>query len=87
MCAVAPASWVIFDPVLQVPTVAVEDVYIWNNTSLIQDEVLSQRLGLVPLRIDPAKIEYKLGEPKLTELRVNIASLRPPLQPLKNQPI
>ena len=46
---------------LQVPTVAVENVYIWNNTSLVQDEVLSQRLGLVPLRIDPHKVEFKLG--------------------------
>lgn len=43
----------------QVPTVAVENVYIWNNTSLVQDEVLSQRLGLVPLKIDPRKIEFK----------------------------
>lgn len=43
----------------QVPTVAVEHVYIWNNTSIIQDEVLSQRLGLVPLAIDPKKVEFK----------------------------
>lgn len=44
---------------IQVPTVAVEHVYIWNNTSIIQDEVLSQRLGLVPLAIDPSKVEFK----------------------------
>jgi DNA-directed RNA polymerases I and III subunit RPAC1 len=36
----------------EVPTVALEYVYMWNNTSLIHDEVLSHRLGLVPLNID-----------------------------------
>lgn len=46
-------------PALKVPTVAVENVYVWNNTSIVQDEVLSQRLGLVPLKIDPSKVEFK----------------------------
>lgn len=36
----------------EVPTVALEHVYMWNNTSLIHDEVLAHRLGLVPLNID-----------------------------------
>ncbi|SPO45902.1 probable Rpc40 - 40 kD subunit of DNA-directed RNA polymerases I and III [Moesziomyces antarcticus] len=40
----------------EVPTVAIEHVYIWNNTSIIQDEVLSHRLGLVPLAIHPDKV-------------------------------
>lgn len=43
----------------KVPTVAVENVYVWNNTSIIQDEVLAQRLGLIPLAIDPRKLEPK----------------------------
>ena len=34
------------------PTVAIENVYVHNNTSIIQDEVLAQRLGLVPLKGD-----------------------------------
>ncbi|VEU21887.1 DEKNAAC102884 [Brettanomyces naardenensis] len=37
----------------EVPSVAIEYVYIFNNTSVIQDEVLSHRLGLVPLKVDP----------------------------------
>ena len=37
----------------EVPTMALEQVYMWNNTCLIHDEVLSHRLGLVPLNVDP----------------------------------
>ena len=37
----------------EVPTVAIENVFIADNTSLIADEVLSHRLGLIPLEIDP----------------------------------
>lgn len=38
---------------------AIENVYIWNNTTLVQDEILSQRLGLIPLAIDPRKVEFR----------------------------
>ncbi|KAI9375484.1 DNA-directed RNA polymerase [Aspergillus egyptiacus] len=34
----------------EVPTLAIETVYVHNNTSVIQDEVLAQRLGLIPLK-------------------------------------
>jgi DNA-directed RNA polymerase alpha subunit len=34
-------------------------VYVWNNTSIVQDEVLAQRLGLIPLAIDPEKLQAK----------------------------
>lgn len=37
----------------EVPTMAIETVYIQDNTSILQDEVLSHRLGLVPLKVDP----------------------------------
>jgi DNA-directed RNA polymerase I and III subunit RPAC1 len=37
----------------KVPTIAIERVYVYNNTSVIHDEVLSHRLGLVPLHINP----------------------------------
>lgn len=35
----------------EIPSLAIEKVYIFNNTSIIQDEVLSSRLGLIPLSL------------------------------------
>ncbi|XP_055376014.1 DNA-directed RNA polymerases I and III subunit RPAC1 [Condylostylus longicornis] len=43
----------------EVPSMAIEKVYIFNNTSIIQDEVLAHRLGLIPLKADPRLFEYK----------------------------
>lgn len=45
--------------IAEVPTMAIEHVYILNNTSIIQDEVLSHRLGMIPLRVDPRMFEWK----------------------------
>jgi len=50
--------------IAEVPTMAIEHVFIKNNTSIIQDEVLAHRLGMIPLRIDPRKFEMKKkGDP------------------------
>ncbi len=38
---------------------AIEKVYIANNTSVIQDEVLAHRLGLIPLRANPNLFKFK----------------------------
>jgi hypothetical protein len=37
----------------QIPTMAIERVNIYDNTSIIQDEVLAHRLGLLPVYADP----------------------------------
>jgi len=34
----------------EVPAMAIEKVYVYNNTTIIQDEILAHRLGLIPLR-------------------------------------
>lgn len=43
----------------EVPSMAIEKVMIKNNTSIIQDEVLAHRLGLIPLKADPKLFEYR----------------------------
>ncbi|KAL8776833.1 MAG: hypothetical protein Q9213_008113 [Squamulea squamosa] len=42
----------------EIPTLAIEYVFVHNNTSIVQDEVLSHRLGLVPLTGNPAGIRW-----------------------------
>ncbi|BGP58066.1 hypothetical protein JCM8202_006234 [Rhodotorula sphaerocarpa] len=62
--------------IAEVPTVAIENVYVWNNTSIIQDEVLAQRLGLIPLAIDPRKIDMKQSPDEVpTDLNTVVFSL------------
>ena len=44
---------------LKIPTMAIEKVYLYQNTSLIPDEVLAHRLGLIPIKADPRKFVEK----------------------------
>lgn len=44
--------------IAEVPSMAIETVFVMNNTSVIQDEVLSHRLGLIPIHADPRKFDY-----------------------------
>lgn len=46
---------------MQLPTMAIEKVLIANNTSVIQDEVLAHRLGLIPISVDPRLFDYMSG--------------------------
>lgn len=38
---------------------AVEKVLVYNNTSIVQDEILAHRLGLIPILADPRLFEYR----------------------------
>lgn len=46
----------------EVPSMAIEKVYIFNNTSIIPDEVLAHRLGLIPLRANPLLFQLKSAD-------------------------
>ncbi|KAM9803829.1 DNA-directed RNA polymerases I and III subunit RPAC1 [Neosynchiropus ocellatus] len=48
--------------IAEVPTMAIEKVFVYNNTSIVQDEVLAHRLGLVPIKADPRLFEYRNSE-------------------------
>lgn len=48
----------------EVPSLAIERVMVGDNTSVIHDEVLAHRLGLVPVRADPTSFsEGEEGQP------------------------
>ncbi|CAB4025716.1 DNA-directed RNA polymerases I and III subunit RPAC1, partial [Paramuricea clavata] len=46
----------------EVPTMAIEKIHIFNNTTIIQDEVLVHRLGLIPIFADPRMFNFKTSE-------------------------
>jgi len=41
-----------------IPSMAIEKVHMYQNTSIMQDEVLAHRLGLLPLTADPRLFSY-----------------------------
>jgi len=45
--------------IAEIPTIAIEHVYVWNNTSVIHDEVLAHRIGLVPVNVPPAMFKNR----------------------------
>jgi DNA-directed RNA polymerases I and III subunit RPAC1 len=47
--------------IAEVPTMAIEKVKFFQNTSIIQDEVLAHRFGLLPIKADPRLFEYVQG--------------------------
>lgn len=60
----------------EVPTVAIEHVYISRNTSILQDEVLAHRLGLVPLNVDPRQFEELKTGDEATDLNTLVFRMR-----------
>jgi DNA-directed RNA polymerase I and III subunit RPAC1 len=44
---------------VEVPTITVEKVYVHDNTSIVADPVLSHRLGLIPIKVDPRVFDFR----------------------------
>mmetsp|Transcript_49982 Transcript_49982/g.140888 ORF Transcript_49982/g.140888 Transcript_49982/m.140888 type:complete len:346 (-) Transcript_49982:181-1218(-) len=53
--------------IAEVPTVAIGQVTIYQNTGVIHDENLAHRLGLVPIRFEPDNLQWKPTESEFDE--------------------
>jgi DNA-directed RNA polymerase I and III subunit RPAC1 len=45
----------------EVPTMAIEKVFVMYNDGVMVDEILSHRLGLIPIKADPREFEFRNG--------------------------
>lgn len=55
---------------------AIEKVYVMNNTSIIQDEVVAHRLGLIPIKADPTDFDYMTEDGGPTDLNTLVFKLK-----------
>lgn len=44
--------------IAEIPTMAIEKVNMWQNTSIIPDENLAHRMGLIPIKADPRLFSF-----------------------------
>ena len=51
----------------EIPTMAIENCIFYQNTCIIPDEVLSHRLGLIPIKVDAGLFNYKKDTEELSE--------------------
>eukprot|EP00892_Ulva_mutabilis_P006411 jgi/Ulvmu1/4141/UM019_0120.1 len=61
--------------IAEVPSVAIENVFFIDYDCVIPEEVLSHRLGLVPLMIDPEQLSYRTEEGSADETNTVIFKL------------
>lgn len=59
----------------EVPTMAIEYVYLQDNTSIMQDEVLAHRIGLIPIAVDPREFEAFGEDDEATDLNTIVFKL------------
>lgn len=71
----------------EVPTMAIEHVFIYNNTSVIQDEMLAHRFGMIPIKADPTQYEWKptnLGAENISHAHTIVFKLKAKCERLEN---
>ncbi|KAG0270213.1 DNA-directed RNA polymerases I and III subunit RPAC1 [Actinomortierella ambigua] len=69
--------------IAEVPTMAIANVYVQNNTSIIVDEVLAHRLGLIPILADPTRFEFR-GDANPTDMNTIVFKLQAKCTPKAN---
>lgn len=53
--------------IAEVPTVAIGQVTLYQNTSVIHDENLAHRMGLVPIKFEPDNLEWRQPDSEFNE--------------------
>ncbi|KAK1937629.1 DNA-directed RNA polymerase, alpha subunit, N terminal domain containing protein [Babesia divergens] len=75
----------------EVPTLAIESVHIYQNTGVLQDEVLAHRLGLIPYDCDPDLIQFRnneeLSDKNSVCFHLNVKCTRAELGDRTNMPV
>ncbi|KAI8806429.1 DNA-directed RNA polymerase [Cladochytrium replicatum] len=62
--------------IAEVPTMAIENVYVLNNTGIMHDEVLAHRMGLIPIKADPRAFNFRAPEEDRTDLNTIVFGLK-----------
>ncbi|CAG8583734.1 16920_t:CDS:2 [Funneliformis mosseae] len=62
--------------IAEVPTLAIEKVFVYDNTSIVQDEVLAHRLGLIPIKANPDEFDFKLSTEHPTDQNTIVFKLK-----------
>jgi DNA-directed RNA polymerase I and III subunit RPAC1 len=59
----------------EVPTMAIEKVFVHNNTGVLRDELVAQRLGMIPIKVDPSVFEWPGPDAKSADETTDLAAL------------
>lgn len=69
--------------IAEVPTIAFDKAVIYQNTSILQDEVLAHRLGLIPIDVNPdlfveKRVHDDFDEHNSIKFKLHITCLKKP---------